>query len=565
MRTKPRFTTTALVPLMAAIAFGLYLANTWAVPLSDPDEGRYAEIGREMLASGDWLVPQLFGLPYVEKPPLTHWLTALALWLFGLNEFAARLMPALAAALGLLGTGLGVARLLRPRVGVFSVIMLATSLLYFAMARLLLTDMLFTTFLTLALWSYAMTVSEHWRARPGYAVFWVLLAGAMMTKGPVGPALAGIIITCDLAGRKSLRTLVSAEVWLSFPLFVLLTLPWFLAVEQRHAGFLNFYVIKEHLQRAGGGEHRQPFWYFGWVVAAGLMPWTFVAMASLPLSWKSARAQTVQGHTLRLLLIWPAVVLAFFSAMGGKLIPYILPMLPPLAVLAANYLDTRLETSAWPSRGMRMATMLTVVTLSVLAIGVFAAQKQFGIEREALPRFVVSLPLLVAAGATLRWLTRLELVRLGAMMASLTLFYLGLALILPSVTDTFALRGPVRRAQQQLQPGDDVVMINFYMPSVAFYTQQVPYVVGGRGELALGAQFAGRAERLVDKVADLPQRLNGRRAAVFLRSERTSAKYAAMNAELQTVKAYLRNEVGSLVSLSINQRAEVLLLSRKRD
>ena len=175
--------------IISALALVLFLFRAADIPLTDPDEGRYAEISREMALSGDWIVPRLFGIPYLEKPPLLYWLTATAFLTFGPSQIAARLAPALAGALGVLLVGAFARRHLSPAAGTLAAIVLASTALYVVLARTVVTDMLFAVALSGALFSFFSYREAATNGGAHVLSFWLFLAGATLSKGPAALVL----------------------------------------------------------------------------------------------------------------------------------------------------------------------------------------------------------------------------------------------------------------------------------------------------------------------------------------------------------------------------------------
>src|SRR5262249_17340383 len=158
-------------------------------------EGRYAEIGREMLARGDWIEPRLFGIPYLEKPPLLYWVTALSFEAFGNGESSARLAPTIAAAVGVFAAGAFASAAFGARAGIFAAIVLGTSALYVALARAVVTDMLFSTGMSIALLSFLRARARN-EAR-WFALAWLGLAIAVLSKGPAAIVLCLAVVAID--------------------------------------------------------------------------------------------------------------------------------------------------------------------------------------------------------------------------------------------------------------------------------------------------------------------------------------------------------------------------------
>jgi 4-amino-4-deoxy-L-arabinose transferase-like glycosyltransferase len=340
---------------------GLWFGLLAHRPLFEPDEGRYAEIPREMLHGGDWVIPHLDGLAYLEKPPLQYWLTAAAYRLFGEHEWTARLVPGVSGYLTLIVIWLVSRRLWGTKVAWRAVMLCGASPLFMLLSHQLTLDMLLTFFLTTALSCFLLAHTSRRRHASGWMIgCWASVAFAVLTKGLIGMFLpaATLLLYSLWRGRIAMERLNLP--W-GAPLFALITLPWFILAARANGAFLHFFFIREHLQRfATPIEHRPgPWWYFIAVLAVGTLPWlTQCVQALRSPPTRLGPASKPRGGELdtRLLLwIWCAVTLVFFSISSSKLVPYILPMMPALALLCAS-----------TPGGMRGNLMINA-TLSVLA------------------------------------------------------------------------------------------------------------------------------------------------------------------------------------------------------
>jgi len=346
---KPFFTETRqrwLLLLLTAFTFFILLGSRG---LNEPDEGRYSEVAREMIETGNWVVPHLWYLPHLDKPPMTYWLVAVSMKLFGCNEWAARLPLALAGvggvwAVWLLGCSVG-----SRRVGFWSALILQTSLLYFVMARMLTTDMFVTLFNAWAIYFFwrswlCLTNAEYGTRNAEFFAWhlagWVMIALGFLTKGPVAlsiplVALAALVVYRwkKLAARKLLFGGLAAGV----VLFLILVLPWFLAVFQRVPKAFDYMTV---YQAAGSllgttiKNRKGSLFYFFGILAVGLLPWTFL------LGWLWRRAHW-RGLDLKSkdgwILLNATTIFTFtlFSFSQAKLPAYILPIFPALAVMLA--------------------------------------------------------------------------------------------------------------------------------------------------------------------------------------------------------------------------------------
>src|SRR5262245_4126461 len=217
-----------------------------------PDEGRYAEIPREMLASGDWITPRLNGLKYFEKPPLQYWATAGTYVLFGFDEWTTRFWPALAGFFGLSLIALAGARLSPPRSGLLPALMLAGTWGYFVAAQFVTLDMSVTFFLTGTLAGFILA------QRPGLGsgaqrawmlVAWAAMALAVLSKGLIGIVLPVLALSLYVAVERDRSVLRRLHALPGLAVFLLIVLPWFVLVQEKNPEFWRFFFVREHFER----------------------------------------------------------------------------------------------------------------------------------------------------------------------------------------------------------------------------------------------------------------------------------------------------------------------------
>ncbi|HLH76087.1 MAG TPA: glycosyltransferase family 39 protein [Candidatus Binataceae bacterium] len=323
---------------LTLLALTLFFFHLGSYGLWEADEPRYAEIAREMAAGGSYLVPHLNYVPYVEKPPLLYWLTALAFHLLGATQFAARLVPAMAAMLGLLVTCFFTQRVFDRRRALLTGAILCTAPLYVGLAQLLTTDMLLSLLLAVAFWSFFLQWREGGR---WWLIFYPAVSLAVLTKGPIGAVLPGasgllFLLIYDRPLGPALRKfhLVAGSL-----ITVALAAPWFVLIALRLPGFVDFYFVGEHLRRffVATYSHGEPFYFYLPVILLGLMPWT----GCLPLLLSDGTAGPARGYCLSV----SAVILGLFSLANAKLMPYVLPAIAPLAVLLADAIVGAAERS----------------------------------------------------------------------------------------------------------------------------------------------------------------------------------------------------------------------------
>ena len=367
--------------------------------LMDPDEAHYAQLTREMLQARSWLVPLLDGLPYIDKPVLFHWLQGASVMLFGESELAARLPSALSA-LVLFGVirRVGTARF-GAAVGDWGAIMFATIPATFALASIGLLDMVFTTFLFGAVGCLLVASGEpgRWTERAGYA----LLALAVMTKGPVALVIVGLFCAAAWAAGGDLRARINQLHWKAgLVLAAAAASPWFVWMYVHFGdGFIQGYVLAGNLyyltMPASFSGRAVSHTFYARAVAGGFFPWSaIVAGRGIDLVLRR-RTEPPVSTDEKLLWLWAALVVGFFSLARFKLDHYIFPAAPALCLIAAKgWRDAASEgTGRWP------ATRLTVIGLAAALVvaGSFTSVYLFELDLE-LPESAIILPIVLTLG-----------------------------------------------------------------------------------------------------------------------------------------------------------------------
>jgi 4-amino-4-deoxy-L-arabinose transferase-like glycosyltransferase len=331
--------------LGAAAAFGtvVWFALLAQRPLYDPDEGRYAEIPREMLDGGDWVIPRLNALAYLEKPPLQYWLTALAYRGFGQNEFAARLCTGVAGYLSLVAVFLLGRELWGFDAGLRALLFTSASTLFVLLGHQLTLDMLLSFCLTAAL--ACLLLAQVRRDASGYWRYWMLgcwaaMALAVLAKGLIGVLIPVVSLGLYLTWERDWVLLRRLNLRWGLPLFAIIAVPWFALAARANTHFLTFFFIREHFQRylTPIAHRTQPWWFFAPVLAVGITPWLPQAATALASTF-AQRAPRGQFNAARLLWMWSMFVLIFFSLSDSKLVTYIPPAVPALALLCAGRKD----------------------------------------------------------------------------------------------------------------------------------------------------------------------------------------------------------------------------------
>jgi len=505
---------------LAWLAVALTLLALWFVKLPDrllthPDEGRYAEIPREMVATGEWVTPRLNGFAYLQKPPLQYWATAAAYEAFGVSEWTARLWTALTGLAAVLVTAFAGRRLLGPSAGLLGAAALAASPYFVVMSGLNTLDMGVSLFLSSAVFAYLLSRQAATAAagRGWMLVAWGAMALAVLSKGLIGVALPLGTLVVYAAWHRDAGALARLH-WLpGLALFGALAAPWFVLAARANPGFLEFFFLHEHFQRFTSTVHNRagPVWYFLPILALAAGPWLVALGEGALRAWR-ARPAGRAVSARRFLLVWCAVVFVFFSLSQSKLPAYLLPIVPAAALLAGDAL----------AAGTRRSVLALTVGTMVFGVLTFVANevledRNLGVLTSIYEAFSVwtesgSMLLVVVAGVALYWIDRthprrLSLALLAACYVSMSLGLVGYGQLAPTRSGaSFA------RTIERLGPPDaPVYSVNMYDQTLPFYLRRPVTVVAFTGELEPGI----RADpgRQVPTLADFEARWESAGAA----------------------------------------------------
>jgi 4-amino-4-deoxy-L-arabinose transferase-like glycosyltransferase len=491
----------------------LFFFHLGTYGLWEPDEARYSEIAREMLASHNFIVPHLNYVPYIEKPPLLYWLTTLAMSLFGVNELSARLVNALSALFGVAATCFFTAKTFDHRRAMLAGAVLTTSAIYAVMAQVLTTDMLLTATMTTAMYAFFL----HWRYGGRWCwLFYAAMGLAVLTKGPVGVAIPAFVAMVFLWREGDLRGAIwKFRVTPGVILVAVIAAPWFVAITVREPGFFDFYFIGEHLRRFfdANYSHDQPPYYYVPILIGGLMPWT-LALPFIP--WR----RLTPNPARRFCVIASATILILFSLSSAKLVPYILPAVPPLAIVIADGLVTltALKGSSDSRRFTAIGPLLSIAGAIAIIVALHASEFHA-------PYPMMVRPAIYAAGAILMgggivcfaslWLGR-NAFGLGALVvtAAATLIVVSYGRLMAEPLRSYA---QLAKAIERVAPNSRLVCYPRYVQALPFYCRRRVILVGGKTELAFGSEHdPAAADYFFIRRADLLKLWNDPRPTVFV-------------------------------------------------
>ncbi len=500
LHRKGMFSSTRTLAILAAVCFAvIWFGNLQYRDLFQTDEGRYAEIPREMLASGDWVTPRLDGFKYFEKPVLQYWTTAIAYRLFGESNWTSRLWTALTGFLGVLMAAWVGFRLFDRRTAWCAALLLGSSLYYVIMGHFNTLDMAVSFFMGLSVFAFLLAMqaadADNTPARRGWMYLaWAAAALAMLSKGleaVVLPGLAFVIYTLLTRDWKRWQQL---HWYGGLLIFLVIAAPWFVLVSLRNPEFPYYFFIYEHFYRFLTPVAHRPgsWWYFIPILLLGLLPWwpQFARSVLRPLRRTQADQPPAGFNHALFLWIWCVVVFVFFSFSDSKLASYILPIFPALALLVGRELAQR-------RRGDALISAILCMLLAILGLWLAPLIQRDGggvsleLYQAFLPWLVVSCALLLVVAITAFFLAYFR-----AVSVALALIGAGLFLATQVLTSGAQVLSPVysghslaRQISVYNKPGIPFYSIDDYQQSLPFYLKRTLTLVAYQGELGFGIRL----------------------------------------------------------------------------
>ena len=512
----------------------VYLLPLGVRPLMIPDEARYAEISREMLASGDWIVPRLDGLRYFEKPPLGYWLNAAAITLFGENAFAVRL-PSVAA-VGLTALVLFAWARRFTDGDATALLAIAVFLLSFAVMVIgvvCVLDSFLSLFVTATI--VALFFAYEHEALRTRAV-WLVLAGlacglAFLTKGFLALAIPVVVIVPFALWQGRLKICLRTA-WVPLLTTVLVALPWGIMIYRREPDFWHYFFWVEHVRRflsSDDAQHSSPFWFYVPILIGGAMPWTPLVGTIVQGLRHTSRNQPM----MRLAICWLVLPFLLFSVSSGKLGTYILPCFPPLAFLIAVGLLRCLGQG--DAKGFVTGTWVVMLGAGGLLVALIAAL--FAVpgmyDRVTLWRWasaaaglLVWVVLCRAATTEHRVHSRLILYCAGPVLFMFSWHFISAAALSPRKAP-----GEFLLSHTSGISGDSIFIAeNDLAGAVCWYSRRADAIItGGTGELAYGLSYEDSKGRLfsVDQIKDLVVRQTREERVILVVGARYYSECAA--------------------------------------
>lgn len=445
--------------LVAIISIFIVFCNLGGVPLLDPDEPVYAETPKEMFRFNEFMSPRIYGEYWYDKPPMYYWLVAASYKLFGMNEFAARFPSACLAVVCTLVVYLSGRRLFNERAGMAGALVLATSIEFFYLGKAAVTDMTLLLFLTLSLLSFI---------EKKYYSAYIFAGLATLTKGPIGLLFPGGIVFLYLLLTRNWSQLKSMKIPSGLFFYAIVAAPWYYIMYNIHGSvFIETFLGFHNITRFTSPEHPEGvlWYYYIPVLILGFFPWTTIMVQSM---WASLTKSKANFSALLFLNIWAIFIFAFFTISQTKLVSYILPMYPPLAMIVGWYID-----QLWTSRNKIRSTSWAIA-LGILAViftgGMLIGLKTMPMLQNGVYLSSIIFAFMASAGAYFLW--NKEVGRaFWTQIIAMTMFSIILvSMIFPLAAPNFTSKNIAQEFTNQYDGTSPVYIIKFLHPGFTFYT-----------------------------------------------------------------------------------------------
>jgi len=478
----------------------LYLLPLGLRDLWSPDELRYAEISREMVASGDWIVPRFNDLRYFEKPVMGYWMNALSQLVFGETNFAVRAASAFSALGAAFCLWMLLARFASRPTAWLSCAIYLSMFMVSGIGTYSVLDSMLNLWLTASFTAFYFAIrsdSSRHRAKY-YALAGIYCGCAILTKGFLALALPVLVVLPYMLWTKQLTVILKWGWWVML-LALLTCLPWALAIHAAEPDYWHYFFWIEHIKRfsAENAQHAAPLWYYLPFLAAGVLPWLF---------WSPSALAHLKGQMhsplLRYALLWALLPLLFFSLAKGKLATYILPIMAPIAILFAHGIQ---QAFAKACKGLRWGSWLNTGLFSLLALTTLILHFSGKLPLEADETYRAWLLSFIFAFWAAMALVSLKVDSLNAKVASYMLMPLGLFMLAWATFPNISIysKMPAKFTQQIAHlVSPNTVLVADYPDTMSalnwYFKRQDVYLAGQKGEVSYGLSYPDAQHRYIE-------------------------------------------------------------------
>ena len=520
--------------LVIAIFFLVYLIPLGVRPLTLPDEFRYAEIPREIVAARDWVVPHLNGLRYFEKPILGYWLNAIGIVIFGENAFAIRFFSAIATGfsalcLFLLARSYGLSRY----AGIFAAAVFLTCTEVFAVGTFSVLDNVFALFVTAAMTCFFFAHAEGlaWKRKALLALTGVFCGLAFLTKGFLAFAVPTVAVVPFLIWQRRSKEILRVP-WLPLLTAVLVALPWCLMIHAREKDFWRYFFWIEHIKRflhSSSAQHPEAFWFFIPFLIGGTFPWTVL----LPAAISGLKHNRLNNPLVKYAICWFLFPFLLFSASRGKLPTYILPCFAPLALLISVGLLAKLDTGKRNEFKVPAFVVMAIVLVPAICLilnHVLPVDFKLYEKSETWKVALLAASLLTcAAGLFFAGTVKNPRKRLACFALSPVLLMFSVPFIVPEKFMGKKMpAGFLTQHADKIAPDDIIVSDNYLVSAIGWtYRRNDVLLVEKPGELKYGLRYDDSKHRMLnfDQLKELIEKNRGKKHIVIVTFTRRYEKY----------------------------------------
>jgi len=463
-----------LVLILLVLGFFFLVLGNGILSLTNPDEVFYVQSAKEMAQQHTWMTPYLFGQPQFEKPVLTYWVLRLSFLIFGISNFGVRFFPAIFGILGVLSVYfLGWYGFKDEKKAFLSALILMSGVVYIGLARMVYTDMIFSIFILLSLVSFYWGYSSENKKTPGILLFFVFSGLAVLTKGPLGLLMPFLTVAAFLLIEKNLKFIFCRSSLWGILIFSLIALPWyaFMIAKYGHSFTYEFFY-NDHIRRILETEHsRNDTWYFyPMTMILCTFPWSLFTVASLIFFPQKLFKKERSFHIF--LACWIVAVFLVFQFAHSKLVSYIFPLFPALALLAGDFVYDALSSV---SRNRILLFVLLASSLILLAIplGLIIAWDKYSIYLSSkIPVYATIAAFAFLGGMMLYYIFKHKLLKSNYLLAAVPVLLLVIAASISSDLE------PYFSSQNACQYLSDIQNLNGTVLCSKFFTRGVKYYTG---------------------------------------------------------------------------------------
>ena len=349
----------------------LFMFNLGGYPLFDPDEAIHAQIAKTIVDTGNWITPTFNGQNFYDKPILYFWMNAASFSLFGVSEFAARLPAAVFGILGVILTYFIGKNLFDRATALLSGLILTTSFEYIILSRIVVHDITLAIAITASLLFFYLGYNTQNKKWIYHLPLYVFLGIGSLAKGPIGILLPAGIIFLFLSLSRELRELKKMGLWWGIPLTLLVASPWYVLIAIKNPDYLYYFFINQNIDRflSPYARHAAPFYFYIPILVGGILPWTFFLIQAIGHMIPRRFTDLNEKKEMMFLMCWLAVIFLFFSVASSKLITYILPVFPSVALMLGKYWKDYIYSDVRYVKGVSYALYVFSGTLVCFSIG----------------------------------------------------------------------------------------------------------------------------------------------------------------------------------------------------